>query len=311
MLAITYHQYGSPQVLKQEQLAKPIPNQNQILIKIMATTVNTGDVRIRRADPWLARLVFGILFAGIVERVGANVTSSKIGDEVFGINVKTLGCFAEYVVIESDTPIALKPHNCTFEEAAAAVFGGHTALHFIKKAQIKEGQKTLIYGASGSVGTSAIQIAKYYGANVTAVTSVKNFDLVKNLGADDVIDYTNLNWLQTGQKYDVLYETVNKTPIFKIAKLVKPNGTLILGAVIIKGMLEGFIASQIYKFKLIGGVADVNAKDMDFLKELIETGKLKPTIDQIFELEQMAEAHYYVDAGHKKGNVVIKINHYK
>jgi NADPH:quinone reductase-like Zn-dependent oxidoreductase len=319
MKAITYHQYGSPEVLNVEEVSKPAPKENEILIKLMATTVNSGDVRLRSADPWMVRLVFGaikpknptlgMVFAGIVEEVGSGVAKYKVEDKVFGINVKTLGCFAEYVVISDDTPMALMPKNCTFEEAAATIFGGHTALHFLKKAKIIEGHKILIYGASGAVGTSAIQLAKYYGAEVTAVTSSSNFELAKKLGAYKVIDYTDTNWLETIEKYDVVYETVNKTAVFEIAKLLKTNGTLILGAVIIKGMIEGYLATLKFKIRLIGGVADVTSKDIETLKELIENGNLKPVIDKTFELEQMAEAHEYADQGHKKGNVAISVNH--
>jgi NADPH:quinone reductase-like Zn-dependent oxidoreductase len=253
--------------------------------------------------------VLGIVFAGSIEEIGKGVSQYKVGDKVFGINVTTLGCYAEYLAVSETTPMAITPHNCSFEEAASTVFGGHTALHFLKKAKVAKGQKILIYGASGSVGTSAIQLAKYYGAKVTAVTSSDNLELVTSLGADEVIDYTQMNWMNTEEKYDVIYETVDKTSVSKIAQLLQPNGTLILGAVIIKGMVQGWLAAQKFKFKLIGGVADVTSKDMMFIKELIETGKLKPVIDQTFNLEQMSDAHKYVDLGHKKGNVIITINH--
>jgi NADPH:quinone reductase-like Zn-dependent oxidoreductase len=319
MKAITYYQYGNPDVLQLEQIVKPTPKDNEILIKVMATTVNSADVRIRSANPWLARLVFGIIkpknpvlgmiFSGIVEEVGINIANYKVGDEVFGINEKTLGCFAEYVVVSGETAMAIIPQNCTFEEAAATVFGGHTALHFLRKVEIKTGQSILIYGASGSVGTTAIQLAKHYGGKITAVTSGENLELAKSLGADKVVDYSNPNWLETNEKYDIIYETVNKTTVFDMAKLLKPNGTLILGAVIIKGMVEGLLASLKFKIKLIGFVAEVTSKDMEILKELIESGELKPVIDRTYELEQMVEAHKYVDQGHKKGNVVVNIKH--
>jgi NADPH:quinone reductase-like Zn-dependent oxidoreductase len=317
MKAVTYYQYGSPDVLKLEDIPKPIPKNNEILIKVKATTVNSADVRIRKADPYLVRLAFGlfkpnkhvlgIVIAGIVEAVGENVTSFKIGDEVFGLNVDTLGANAEYMNVKDNTPLSIKPANLSFEESASLVFGGHTALHFLKKTQVKKDQSILIYGASGSVGTSAIQIAKYYGAKVTAVTSTENLNLVKNLGADEVIDYTKIDVSQLNLKYDIVYETVDKIPTNKVARLVKNKGVLILGAALVKGMIQGFIISKKVGIKLITGVANVTSKDMQFLKELAEKDVLKPVIDKTFILEEMVEAHKYVDKGHKRGNVVIKV----
>ena len=200
MRAIICTKYGDPSVLHLSEMEKPTPKDNEILIKMMATTVNSGDARLRRADPFLVRLVFGFfkpkirvlgnVISGIVEAVGNNVTTFKVGDEVFGLNDLTMGTYAEYLVVQESTPLALKPSNTSFEEAAATVFGGHTALHFLKKADIKTGQKVLIYGASGAVGSAAVQIAKYYGAQVTAVCSTANLELVKNMGADTVLDYT-------------------------------------------------------------------------------------------------------------------------
>ena len=317
MKAITYTKYGPPSVLNLSEIEKPISKDNEILIKMMATTVNSGDARLRRADPFLVRLMFGFfkprkhilgnVISGIVQSVGKDVTSFKIGDEVFGLTDMTMGTYAEYLVVPELTPLALKPLNTNFEEAAATVFGGHTALHFLKKADIKPGQKILIYGASGAVGSCAVQIAKYYGAEVTAVCSTANIELVKNLGADIVIDYTKQDLSGMEGKFDVVFETVDKTQVSKIAKLVKPSGVLMLGAVIIKGMLQGLIASKKHNLKLIGGVADVTASDMNFIKQLIENKDLKPVIDKTYSLEQMAQAHEYVDKGHKVGNVVIKI----
>jgi NADPH:quinone reductase-like Zn-dependent oxidoreductase len=317
MKAITYIQYGGPKVLQISDLDKPIPKDNQILIKQMATTVNSGDARLRRADPWLVRLMFGFfrpkirvlgnVISGVVESVGKNVTNFKAGDEVFGLNDMTMGCYAEYIVVSDTTPLAIKPKNFSFEEASALVFGGHTALHFLKKAEVKQGNKILIYGASGAVGTSAVQIAKHFGAEVTAVTSTGNIDLVKSLGADKVIDYTKENLTEIEGVFDVVYETVDKSSVSTMAKLVKPNGALILGAVIIKGMIQGMLASKKYNIKMIAGVASVTSQDMAFISELAEKGILKPVTDKTYSFDQMSDAHRYVDGGHKKGSVVVKI----
>ena len=317
MRAIICTKYGDPSVLHLSEMEKPTPKDNEILIKMMATTVNSGDARLRRADPFLVRLVFGFfkpkirvlgnVISGIVEAVGKNVTTFKIGDEVFGLNDLTMGTYAEYLVVQESTPLALKPSNTSFEEAAATVFGGHTALHFLKKADIKTGQKVLIYGASGAVGSAAVQIAKYYGAQVTAVCSTANLELVKNLGADTVLDYTKQDLSGMEKEFDVVFETVDKIEVSKIAKLLKPNGVLILGAVLIKGVLQGVIASKRLNLKLIAGMAEVRSQDMNFIKELIENQNFKPVIDKTYTLEQMAQAHEYVDKGHKKGNVVISI----
>jgi NADPH:quinone reductase-like Zn-dependent oxidoreductase len=320
MKAIIYTRYGSPEVLHLAEVDKPIVKSNQILIKNKATTVNSADVRIRKADPFLVRLAFGLfrpkkkvlglVFSGIVEAVGQDVTEFKPGDEVFGLNDSTLGCNAEYLVVPAASSVALKPKNMSFEEAASLVFGGHTALHFLKKAEVGPGKKVLIYGASGAVGTSAVQLAKHFGAEVTAITSTGNLDLMRSLGADTVIDYaqTNLQELiNSDQKFDVVYETVNKTEVNQIAQLVKPGGVIILGAVIIKGAIQGLQAARKYKIQMIAGVASVTAQDMDYLRQLAEMGNLKPVIDQTYPLTELVEAHRYVDQGHKKGNVVISI----
>jgi NADPH:quinone reductase-like Zn-dependent oxidoreductase len=317
MKAITYSQYGSWQVLKLQQVEKPKPQDDQILIKIMATTVNSADIRLRKADPFLVRLVFGFfkpkikilgtVIAGIVEEVGKDVTLFKIGDEVFGLNDATMGTYAQYLAVSQATPLSLKPDNLNFEESAALVFGGHTALHFLKKSGITQGQKILIYGASGAVGTSAIQIAKYYGAEVTAVTSTNNIDFVKSLGADKVIDYTKEDLGSIKEKYDIVYDTVDKIAVSTIASLVKSDGVLILGAALIKSMLQGFIISKRRKLRLITGEAKATSKDIEFIKELASGGILKSTIDKNYSFEQIPQAHQYVEQGHKKGNVVVTV----
>lgn len=311
-------QYGMPDVLKIINTEKPTPKNNQILIKNIATTVNSADIRLRKADPILVRLVFGLtspnnlvlgnVISGVVEKTGSDVTKFKVGDEVFGLNDDTMGAYSEYLVVDEKTPLAKKPKNLNFEEAASLVFGGHTVLHFLKKANIKKFQQILIYGASGSVGTSAVQLAKFYGAEVTAVCSPANFDLVKRLGAITTLDYNNLNLSELHGKFDIVYETVDKIAIGDVSKLIKKNGTLILGAVIIKGLVQGWWASKIHSLKFISGVAKANVNDMNELKELAENNQMKPVVDKTYSIEQIVDAHSYVDRGHKKGNVVIKIH---
>jgi NADPH:quinone reductase-like Zn-dependent oxidoreductase len=250
--------------------------------------------------------ILGIVLSGVVEAVGQEVTKYKVGDEVFGLtDTMKIGTYAEYKCVSQDSAITIKPTNITFQEAAAIPFGAHTALHYLKKANLKAGQKILIYGASGSVGTNAVQLAKYYGAEVTAVCSTANLEMVKKLGADKVVDYTKQDLSTIDEVFDVVYETVNKVEVGKIAKLVKKEGILMLGDALIKEMLQGAWIAKRSNIKLIAGVAEVTAKDMDFIKELVESGKLKPVIDKTYKLEQMVEAHEYVEKGHKRGNVVV------
>ena len=317
MKAIIYKEYGSPEVLQLKEIPTPNVQKNQILVKQHASTVNSADVRLRKADPFLVRLVYGLfkpkinvlgmVIAGEVEDVGTEVTQYKIGDKVFGLNDSTLGAYAQYTVVSETTPLALLPKNTEYTDAAATVFGAHTALYFLKKAAMIPGQSILIYGASGAVGVAAIQLAKYYGAHVTAVTSTDNIQFVLSLGADKTIDYTKINLKTIDQRYDVVYEAVDKTSVSTVARLLKPGGTLILGAAIIKSALIGAVLSSIQKFRLIIGTAVATSKDMRLIKQLIESGDLKPVIDKTFDLEQIVEAHRYVDLGKKRGNVVIKI----
>ena len=317
MKAIIYKEYGSPEVLQLKEIPTPNVQKNQILVKQHASTVNSADVRLRKADPFLVRLVYGLfkpkinvlgmVIAGEVEDVGTEVTQYKIGDKVFGLNDSTLGAYAQYTVISETAPLALLPKNTEYTDAAATVFGAHTALYFLKKAAMIPGQSILIYGASGAVGVAAIQLAKYYGAHVTAVTSTDNIQFVLSLGADKAIDYTKINLKTIDQRYDVVYEAVDKTSVSTVARLLKPGGTLILCAAMIKSTLIGAVLSGIQKFRLINGVAVATSEDMRLIKQLIESGDLKPVIDKTFDLEQIVEAHRYVDLGKKRGNVVINI----
>jgi NADPH:quinone reductase-like Zn-dependent oxidoreductase len=319
MKAIIYTQYGSPEVLELNDVEKPIPKQNEILIRIKATAVNSGDVRLRKADPFAVRLFFGLfkpkttilgsVFSGEIESVGSAVQRFKIGDDVFGHTDMSFGTYAAYKCFPDDGSIALKPKKITHQEAAVIPFGGVTALHFLKKASIQHGQKVLVVGASGAVGSAAVQLAKHYGAIVTGVCSTANVALVKSLGADKVIDYTKENFTKNGETYDVLFDSVNKMSVSDSLDSLKIYGTLILSAAGLSETLQGIWISMTNskKIKVMTGMINHKAEDIYFLKTLIESGELKPVIDKTYSLEQMVEAHTYVEKGHKKGNVVITI----
>lgn len=317
MKAAVYAQYGAPEVLQIKTVAKPSPKHNEILIKIHATAVNSADIRLRKADPFAVRFIFGLfkpkkqvlggMLSGEVEAVGKSVTTFKVGDQVFGATQLLFGAHAEYICLPETGALALKPHNLTHEAAAALPFGGMTALHFLQKANVQPGQKVLIYGASGAVGSMAVQLAKYFGAEVTGVCSTANLEMVKALGADHVIDYTQTDFARAGQQYDVVYETVNKATVAACVAVLKKGGVLILGAAMPGEMLQGAWASATGKIKVIGGVSDETLEKVRLLRELAEAGKLKAVIDREFTLDQMVEAHRYVEQGHKKGNVVVRV----
>jgi len=318
MKAITYTQYGSPQVLQLKDVQKPIPKDYEILVKIKATAVNSGDIRLRKADPFAVRFIFGltkpathilgVVYSGEVESIGKNITLFKVGDLVFGHTDMKCGAYAAYKSVPENGSVALKPTNCSHAEAAVIPFGGTTALHFLKKANIKSGQKVLINGASGAMGTAAVQLAKYFGATVTGVCSTANIELVKSLGADEVIDYTTEDFTNNGVIYDVIFDTVNKLSITDSLKCLHKKGTLILGASLLKETFHGMWIAMSSSRKVLYGPISHNAAAIVFLKELTEAGKLKPVIDRTYSLEQMSEAHTYVEKGHKKGNVAIEVD---
>lgn len=317
MKAAVYTQYGPPEVLQLQEVEKPLPKDNEILLKIEATAVNSGDVRLRKADPFAVRFIFGLLkpkvnilgsvFSGEVERIGKDVKLFNVGDQVFGHMDMSFGSYAEFRCLPENASIALKPDNVSHQEAAVIPFGGVTALHFIKKAAIKPGQKVLIVGASGAVGSAALQLAKSFGAVVTGVCSTTNIDLVKSIGADKVIDYTREDFTQQGEMYDVIFDTVKTISVSQSLKSLNKNGIMILSAAGMSEMIQGLWISMTSSKKVITGVISHKAEDISFLKELTQAGKFKPVIDRIYSLAQMAEAHAYVEKGHKKGNVAIKL----
>jgi NADPH:quinone reductase-like Zn-dependent oxidoreductase len=317
MKAIVFTNYGLPGVLQLKEIDKPVPADNELLIKIIATAVNSADWRIRKADPFGVRLFFGLtkpkkqilggVLSGVIEAVGNNVSRFKIGDQVFGSAGISFGAYAEYICLPDTAIITIKPGNITHEEAATITFGGLTALYFLRKAEIKPSQRILIIGASGAVGTASVQLAKHFGALVTGVCSTENLDLVKALGADYVIEYTKEDFAQKDHSYDVVFDTVNKAPVKDCIKSLSKNGILILSAAGLNEMMQGIWASKTKKIKVIMGVCKETQENLSFLKDLIEAGKYKPVIDKTYSLEEMSEAHSYVELGHKKGNVAVMV----
>jgi NADPH:quinone reductase-like Zn-dependent oxidoreductase len=319
MKAIIYTSYGAPDVLQLKEVEKPSPRDNEVLIKVYATTVTAADCMLRKGKPSWGRLILGVRsprrtilgleLAGEIEAVGRDVKRFSKGDQVYGFTGFSLGAHAEYLCMPEAGSLATKPTNITYQEAAATVDGASTALFFLKrKANIQSGQKILIIGASGSIGTYAVQLARYFGAEVTGVCSTANIELVKSLGAARVIDYTKEDFTKNGQTYDIIFDTVGKSSFSYSRNSLKANGCYIPTTGLINNFLMLWTSLRGSK-KVISGMSIDKHEALITLKELIEADKLKIVVDRCYPLEQIAEAHRYVDKGHKKGNVVITVEH--
>jgi len=324
MKAIIHCEYGGPDVLKVEEVEKPVPNDNQLLIKVRAAAVNPLDLMIRGSllfrplsglrKPKDTRL--GVDYAGTVEAVGKNVTNFKPGDEVFG--GKT-GAFAEYICVLADRAVVLKPANMTFEQAASVPVAAITALQGLRdKGKIQAGQKVLINGASGGVGTFAVQIAKSFGTEVTGICSTRNVDLVKSIGADHVIDYTKEDFTKSDQRYDLIFDLVGNHSFSERRRVLTPNGICVMAGIggagwrdgilgRLTGELNGYLRSRFTSQKFIAYIAQFNQADMTVLADLMQSGKVKPVIDKVYKFSEMPAALHYLEQGHARGKVVINL----
>ncbi len=332
MKAVVYTKYGPPDVLHLEEVTKPAPKDNEILIQIYATSVNYGDItarNFREISPrkfnmpflfWLfAKIFFGIRkpkitilgseFAGEIESTGKDVKSFKQGDQVFGYLGQNMGAYAGYLCMPEDGCIAIKPANMTYEEVAVVPYGAIMALNLLRKMNVQPGQKVLVNGASGGIGSAAVQLAKYFGAEVTGVCSTPRLELVKSLGADKVIDYTKEDFTQSGETYDLIFDILGKSSFSRCKSSLKQNGRYLLASFKMKQLFQMLWTSMIGSKRVICAIAPGSTEDLISVKELIEAGKIKAAIDRSYPLEQIAEAHRYVEKGHKKGHVVIILEH--
>ncbi|MFS1512451.1 NAD(P)-dependent alcohol dehydrogenase [Chengkuizengella sp. SCS-71B] len=323
MKAIVYQKYGSPDVLELKEIEKPIPKDNEVLVKVYEITVSPVDCAFRKGDPFAARIFTGLtkpkatipggLLAGEIESVGKDVKLFNKGDQVYAATMS--GAYAEYTCVPENGALSVKPENMTYGEAAAVCDGALTALPFLRdSANIQSGQKILINGASGSIGTSAVQLAKYFGAEVTGVCSTSNLELVKSLGADQVIDYTKEDFTKTGQTYDIIFDTVGKSSFARCKNSLKQQGIYLTTvpsiAINLQMLWTSKIGNKKAKIAFTGlRPSSEKTKDLLFLKELIEAEKITSVIDRRYSLEQIAEAHRYVETGHKRGNVAITLEH--
>ena len=326
MKAVVWTKYGPPDVLQLKEVAKPTPKDNEVLVRIHAATVTAGDCELRslRFPIWFwlpLRLYVGLRkpkritilgqeLAGEIEATGKEVKRFRKGDQILAWTGFRLGAYAEYKCLSEDGVLAIKPSNMTYEEAAALPVGGLEAVHFLRKGSIQNGQKVLINGAGGSIGTFAIQLAKYYGADVTGVDSTEKLDMLRSIGADQAIDYTQEDFTKSGETYDVIFDVIGKSSFSRSVKSLKPNGCYLLGNPGLSQRVRARWTSMPGNKKVISWAARAASEiteDLNFLKELIEAGKIKTVIDRRYTLEEIAEAHRYVETGQKKGNVIITV----
>lgn len=323
MKAIVWTDYGPPAVLQLGEVERPVPKENEVLVKVHAATVTMGDCELRSLQvPSWVRLpmrgyvglrkphrvtILGQELAGEIEAVGQAVTRFKPGDQVFAASLFRFGAYAEYLCLPESYPIALKPTNMSYAEAATIPTGGVNGLHFLRRAKVQAGERVLINGAAGSIGTYALQLAKAWGAEVTCVDSDGKLDLLRALGADQVIDYTQEDFTQTGATYDVIIDVVGKSSFARSIRALRPHGRYVLGNPTPAGMLRGQWTAKTTDKQVIFDMADYKLEDLLFLKAQIEAGQLKAVIDRAFPLAETAAAHRYVDSGQKAGNVVITV----
>jgi NADPH:quinone reductase-like Zn-dependent oxidoreductase len=330
MKAIVCEKYGQPEVLQLKEVAKPTPKDNEVLIRIHATSVNFGDLMARNFKavsprkfnmPFLiwviSKISFGIHrpkitiqgseFAGEIDSIGKDVKRFKIGDQVFGFSMQTFGTYAEYLCLPENGVLAIKPSNLAYEQAAVVPYGSIMALNLLRKVNIKPGQKVLVNGASGGIGSMAVQLAKHFGAEVTGVCGTPRLEFVKSLGADQVVDYTKEDFTQNDETYDLIFDILGKGSFSKFKSSLKPNGILLFASFKIKQLVQMLWTSLAGSRKVICAFAPGSAEDLMTIKELFEAGKIKASIDRRYPLEQIAEAHRYVEQGYKKGNVVITV----
>ncbi|MPR36974.1 NAD(P)-dependent alcohol dehydrogenase [Salmonirosea aquatica] len=315
MKAAVYTLYGNPEVVQVKDVPKPTPKHNELVIKVNATTVTAGDWRMRAGNPFpiklynglfkLKRTVLGHEFSGVVDSLGKNVAKFKKGDTLFGYTGANAGAHAEYVLVPANGVVAHKPGNIEDQDAAALPVGALTSLYFLRKADIKQGQNVLVYGASGSVGTYAVQLAKFFGATVTAVCSQANAELVRSLGADQAIDYGKQDFAKGPEKFDVIFDAVGKTSYAKSKKVLKPKGFYLTVGMGVSFMLQSAMNVFTRKHQLISGVAKLTKEELQFLTSLLEVGTIKPVIDRVYPLSEIRKAHQHAETGHKKGNIVI------
>ena len=324
MKAIVYEKYGPPEVLELRDVEKPIPQDNEVLIRNYATTVTKFDCWMRSCTAplgfgTLMRIATGIRkpkqpilgteLAGEIEAVGKDVTLFKKGDQVFGYLGMSLGAYVDHICLPEDGVLAIKPANMNYEEAAAVQQGALTALYFLKKGNIQRGQKILIFGASGGVGTAAVQLAKYFGAEVTGVCSTSKLELVRSMGADNVIDYTEEDFTKNGQTYDLIFDTVGKSPFLSSTKSLKKKGVYIFTTYGLPKLVQILLFNLTSSKKTISGLLEETTEDLIFLRELIEAGRLKVVIDRRYPLAHAADAHRFAETGQQRGHVVITIEH--
>lgn len=320
MKAVIWTSYGGPEVMRLDEVPRPVPKDDEVLIRVQATSVTAAEGMMRRGESLASRLVLGLRrprrkfrvpgleLAGQVEATGKDVTRFKVGDPVFGFTGFVPGAHAEYKCLPERASLALKPLNVSYEEAAAAVDGASTALFFLRdKARLTSGQRVLILGASGSIGTFAVQLAKHFGAHVTGVCSGGNVELVKSLGADRVIDYTAEDFTKDGARYDVIFDTVGKSSFSRCAGSLTPKGCYLVTVLGLRPLAQTLWTSLWGGQRVIFAMSIDKARGLEFLSGLIAEGKLKSVIDRRFRLEEIADAHRYVDGGHKKGNVVVAV----